>query len=133
MMICSGSFPACIRTAISILPIRNSEYDFSRVPEKTSKTMVKYYVDEKIGKGFCGYRYPAHGVECTLKYDAKKLPFLGVWVTAGGFRGDYNCALEPSNSYYDDIRIAKHNKTVYLLKRERPLLFELEIRLKNIT
>lgn len=114
------------------LPIRNPEYDFLKVPEKTSKTMVKYYVDEKIKTGLCGYRYPTHGVECTLRYDAKKLPFLGVWVTAGGFRGDYNCALEPSNSYYDDIRIAKHNKTVYRLKRERPLIFQLEIQLREM-
>lgn len=114
------------------IPIRNREYDFFRVPGKTSKTMVKYYVDEKIKKGYCGYRYPLYEMECSLEYDAKKLPFLGVWVTAGGYRGDYNCALEPSNSYYDDIRIAEHNKTIYQLERERPLRFELEIHLRNI-
>lgn len=111
--------------------MRNKEYDFYKVPDKTSKTMIKYYVDEKISKGFCGYRYPRYGIDCILKYDAKKLPFLGVWITAGGYRGDYNCALEPSNSYYDDVRIAGHNKTIYQLEKEEPLCFKLEIQLRN--
>lgn len=44
-----------------------------------------------------------------LHYDVKKLPYLGVWVTAGGFEGDYNCALEPSDGFYDSVRKAGEN------------------------
>ena len=37
----------------------DSRYDFTRVPPKSSRTMVKYYVDQKVKNGFCGYRYPS--------------------------------------------------------------------------
>lgn len=110
----------------------NGKYDFSKVPNKESKTMVKYYLDKKVKNGLCGYRYPSQGMECVLKYDADKLPYLGVWITAGGFRGDYNCALEPTNGYYDDIRIAKKNGSLQFLKKETPLIFNLELLLREI-
>ena len=48
--------------------------------------MVKYYVDQKVKTGFCGYRYPSQGLRCTFRYDPEKLPYLGLWITAGGFR-----------------------------------------------
>lgn len=57
----------------------------------------------------CGFYYPSHGICCMLHYDIRKLPYLGVWVTAGGFGGDHNCALEPSNGFYDGIGKAGEN------------------------
>lgn len=48
-------------------------------------------------------------------------------VSAGGFRGDYNCALEPANGYYDDIRIAHRNQSLYYLRKGKPLQFTLEL------
>ena len=32
----------------------------------------------------CSLWYPSQECACTLKYDANKLPYLGVWITAGG-------------------------------------------------
>lgn len=91
--------------------------------------MVKYYADQKVKTGFCGYCYPSQGLRCTFRYDAKKLPYLGLWITAGGFRGDYNCALEPASGYYDSIQKAAENGSLYLLKKEEPLHFSLELAL----
>lgn len=105
----------------------NERYDFERVPPKKTNAMVKFYVDGKLENGFCGYRYPALGVECRYHYDAEKFPYLGVWITAGGFRGDYNCAMEPANGYYDNVKIAEKNNTLYYLKKENPLKFSLQI------
>jgi len=107
-------------------------YHFSGVPHKESGTMVKYYADHKLEKGFCGYRYPTQEVECLLEYDAQILPYLGVWITAGGYRGDYNCALEPANGYYDDIRIAGKNDALYVLEKEKPLVFSMNITVKEL-
>lgn len=114
------------------ISIENEEYNFSKVPAKTSGTMVKYYVDKKVASGFCGYRYPSYGMECVLEYDAEKLPYLGIWITAGGYRGDYNCAMEPANGYYDDIRIAEKNQSLYWLKKGVPLEFQLKIIMDEI-
>ena len=85
--------------------------------------MVKYYVDQKVKTGFCGYRYPSQGLRCTFRYDPEKLPYLGLWITAGGFRGDYNCALEPANGYYDSIPKAAESGSLCFLKKEEPFHF----------
>lgn len=114
------------------ISIWNEEYDFSKVPGKGLKTMVKYYADKKVKSGFCGYRYPSYGMECALEYDAEKLPYLGTWITAGGYRGDYNCAMEPANGYYDDIRIAEKNNSLYLLEKENPLDFHIKITMREL-
>lgn len=41
-----------------------------------------------------------------LSFDETKLPYLGVWLNEGGFKGEYNCALEPSDGFYDSAEIA---------------------------
>ena len=52
--------------------------------------------------------------------------------TAGGFRGDCSCALEPSSGYYDDIRTARENGTAYMLKKNEPMIFDLELILAEL-
>lgn len=110
-----------------VYPRKNETYNFERVPAGNSNTMVKYYADGKTGDGWCGYRYPSRRIECRYHYDSEKLPYLGTWITAGGYRGDYNCALEPSNGYYDDVQTAEKNQSLYYLKKGEPLQFRLMI------
>ena len=102
-------------------------YDFSSPPAAMPPTMVKYYLAEPVKNGYCGFWYPRAGAGCLLRYDPAILPYLGVWITAGGFRGDYNCALEPSNGFYDDINTARQNGSLYILKPDLPLVFTLTL------
>lgn len=106
-------------------------YDFGRVPPKEPPSMVKYYLKEPVKEGRCGFWYPDPGVGCLLRYDPAALPYLGVWITAGSFRGDYNCALEPANGFYDDIETARRNDALYLLEPKRPLCFTLEVEITD--
>lgn len=110
----------------------NERYDFSRVPSKGSNTMIKYYVQGKVSNGVCAYYYPSQNMQCLLTYDAEKLPYLGVWITTGGFKGDFNCAIEPSNGFYDTIQTAKDNNALYFLKKREPLEFSLRLSLQEI-
>lgn len=113
------------------LELINSEYDFFRVPNREASTLVKYYLDGPCEDGCCGFFYPGKKLKVSLKYDCKKLPYLGVWITAGGYRGDYNCALEPSNGFYDEIGLAEKNDSLYLLKPGEPLVFTLRIKVEQ--
>lgn len=115
----------------SILEAVNDRYDFTRVPDARSRSAVKYYGEGRTGTGRCGLYYPSRGVRCTLDYDARKLPYLGVWITAGGFRGDYNCALEPSTGFYDDVRRAAENGSIRVLEPGGEFTFTLEISLRK--
>lgn len=84
--------------------INGKNYRFDRIPDGG---MVKYYVCGKIEEGVCGYDYPETNTSVRLLFDPNQLPYLGCWITAGGYRGDWNCALEPCNGYYDSIGKAR--------------------------
>lgn len=104
-----------------------SDYLFDRVPDPKSCSMEKYYVAEKVSEGLCGYDYPSQGVRVRIHFDPKKLPYLGFFVTAGGFQGDYNCALEPSSGYYDSIETAVKNGRCPVLGPQESLSFEIRV------
>ncbi|MEG2353160.1 MAG: DUF5107 domain-containing protein [Clostridium sp.] len=107
-----------------------NSYDLSRVLDESSNHTEKYYTEESVKEGSCGIYYAHKNLTYRLKYDENIFPYIGFWVTEGGFRGDYNCALEPCNGYYDSISIAKkNNKLKYLLPNES-LEFYMEIELK---
>lgn len=84
--------------------VQGRAYRFDRPPEGG---MVKYYVVGPVREGVCGYDYPETNTAVRLRYDAEKLPYLGCWVTAGGYRGEKNCALEPCTGYYDSVGKAR--------------------------
>ena len=109
----------------------DGNYDFRRPPKASPPSMVKYYLANPVPQGQCSFYYPSHKLGCRLFYDSKLLPYLGVWITAGEFRGDYNCALEPCNGFYDDIETSRKNNAVYFLKPETPLVFTLEMEIFN--
>lgn len=125
---CRNVLPgSCLGEEGKIYPVRNAVYDFTRVPGRETKSMVKYYGEERLDKGYCGLSYPSQNAVCILQYDAEKLPYLGVWITAGGFQGDYNCALEPTNGFYDSISKAAEFGRLPVLNAREEMEFELLI------
>ena len=99
--------------------------DLSKMP---SDGQLKYYFVSPVKDGCCGYRYEASGVEVTLHYDAKRLPYLGFWATGGAYRGDRNCALEPSDGYFDGISLATSKGRCPVLHAGETREFKLELR-----
>ncbi len=105
------------------------QYRLDRVLPAASGTTKKYYACGRVAEGRCGVYYPSQKVRYQVVFDKEKLPYVGFWVTEGGFRGDYNCALEPANGYYDAIDIAKRNQALYCLAPGETLSFELAMKL----
>lgn len=114
-----------------VYPRRNDVFDFHRMPDPGVCNQVKYYGEESTHIGHCGVYYPSRDIIYCLDYDAAKLPYLGVWVTAGGFQGDYNCALEPANGYYDSIGKANKNNKLPILKYGESLDFTIGLTLQE--
>lgn len=112
------------------LDLNGGEFYLNKVLPKELKNTEKYYVKGKVNKGQCGMYYPSKDISYNIYYDEKKLPYLGFWVTEGGFRGDYNCALEPTNGYYDDIIKSTNKNSVFILQQGKSLCFNIEIELK---
>ena len=116
----------------TVYSVQNDIYDFRKMPDPDICDMVKYYGLEVPMTGHCGVHYPSKNVVHLLDYDAEKLPFFGVWITAGGLQGDFNCALEPTNGYYDSIERAWKNQKLPVLKSGEELEFTLELTLREL-
>ncbi len=97
----------------------------------SQKNELKWWLNDSVEVGHCGYEYPSKRVKVWFDYDANKLPYLGYWETTGGFRGDMNCALEPSNGYYDSIITAQKNNARPLIKPNEIFEFKINIRLED--
>ncbi|GMQ56664.1 hypothetical protein AN1V17_10580 [Vallitalea sediminicola] len=105
-------------------------YSLDHVKSPDSNRYEKYYVVDKIKDGICGAYYPSKGIEFITKYDVAKLPYLGFWVTEGGYRGDYNCALEPSNGFYDSMKNVYEKNKFLKLEPNTSFDFRIELSLK---
>lgn len=77
-----------------------------------------------------GLDYTDEKIKYTINYDPQINPYLGVWITKGGFKGEYNCALEPSNGFYDDLSRAYYNNKLSSLNslEEREWTIFIEIK-----
>ena len=111
----------------SVLPYPYEQYSLNKVFPKSANKYEKYYVNHKIETGRCGIYYPSKDISFIMEYDVEKLPYLGFWVTEGGFRGDYNCALEPSSGYCDAVSIAQKNEKISIIKANEAIEFKLKL------
>lgn len=109
-------------------PVTDGGVDLSRPLSTGPGRSGKFYLDGAVSDGRCGYRYPGRNLACLVEYDASALPYLGFWVTNGGFRGDRNCALEPTNGFYDSISVARENGAVVELSAGSVLEFAIRMR-----
>lgn len=92
--------------------------------------MRKIYLREPVQEGKCGFAWPSKGLRVTLRFDAKALPYLGFWMTNGGWRGDRNFAFEPATSYYDTMNRASQSGTLVTLASGEEVSFWLKIDLE---
>lgn len=81
--------------------------DMSRIEAVTANNCEKFYFLEKLQEeDTCGVECLLTGEKMTYKCDNDMVPYLGIWKTQGGYRGDYNIALEPCTGVYDDLYVA---------------------------
>lgn len=114
-------------------PITNINIDLSDPKTLNKGEFEKFYFTEKVKKGKIGYNYTKNNTKLLIYYNEKKLPYLGFWNTQGGFRSDYNFALEMSNGYYDSIEIAKQNDACPTLKPNESFEFDIEFKIEHYT
>lgn len=86
--------------------LTGEKIDLSSVPGSELNSCRKYYVPEKLEAGYCALKYPREELLLELTFPESKVPYLGVWKSLGGFRGDYNIALEPCTGAFDDLYLA---------------------------
>lgn len=92
----------------------------------------KFYYLYRIKEGFCGYRYPSQRQTLMLRYDAEKVPYLGLWLNNGSFKGMYNIALEPCTAPFDSPGEAQKCHMQSVIKAHGSFEFSLRITAESI-
>lgn len=110
--------------------ISGNSMHLDKILDSSADNEEKYYVLGEVSNGKCGAYYPSKDVTYNVYFEKDKLPYVGFWVTEGGFRGDYNCAMEPTNGFYDSIDTASKENKILILKPGETLEFKIEIELK---
>lgn len=112
-------------------PITNTGINLA-IPELLNESNCeKFYFTKPTKKGLIGYNYKDKKVKLLISFDESKLPYLGFWNTQGGFRDDYNFALEMSNGYYDSIDTAMKNNACPYLEKDQEFSFDINFKIES--
>ncbi|HKW17981.1 MAG TPA: hypothetical protein VJO35_10770 [Terriglobales bacterium] len=76
----------------------------------TGGTAEKLFTS-RLSEGFCGMFLPRANESITMGFDARSVPYLGIWVCQGGWPAgraakDFTIALEPCNGRPDSLKEA---------------------------
>ena len=99
----------------------------SQAKFRPGESNYKYYVKEKIKEGKCAFFNPKLGKHILIKYDADKLPYLGIWVNDGGFKDMYNFAFEPATLPYDNTPNAAERGLEFSIAPHESYEFKIKI------
>jgi galactose mutarotase-like enzyme len=91
---------------VTISQKTGTELDLSKMEPPSANNCEKFYFIERVPEGMCGIIQENTGRTLMYYYPAEKIPYLGIWKTQGGYRGDYNLALEPCTGVYDNLYVA---------------------------
>ncbi|AEX86426.1 hypothetical protein Marpi_2051 [Marinitoga piezophila KA3] len=104
-----------------------NNYKLNKFLPPSSQNTEKFYIINKINKA-----------EITLNNNKLKytiefpdIPYFGIWKNEGGFKNEYNCALEPSNGFYDSFEIAYKNKKILKILPNQVLKWDIVINLSE--
>ena len=95
-------------------------------------SMAKTYTAKPVHEGWCGCVWPRRALRMTMEWDAAKLPYLGFWITNGGWRGDRNFAFEPCVSFYDTLARSSASGTLRIMKPGESTEFGIRILIEEI-
>ncbi|MCA0985263.1 DUF5107 domain-containing protein [Halobacillus yeomjeoni] len=83
------------------------QVDLSKLEPNEDGSVEKFYFTTSMTEGWCSVVQSDIQRTLTYEFPKDKVPYLGIWKTEGGYRGEYNFALEPCTGVYDDVYLAE--------------------------
>lgn len=102
-------------------------YDLQKVAPRVTGKTEKIYVEGPLQVGQAAVTLNQGQLLYKLLFPVHKVPYLGIWLNEGGFKNQYNCALEPSTGYYDCLEVSKQQGSLQPLGVGEHLAWYLEI------
>jgi len=95
-------------------------WQLDQVGPPTLHDFRKFYISPKKTIYWASLFYPEAGNWIRMNWDAKKLPYFGLWIDEGYYTAQSLIAFEPTTSYFDALdRAICNQKTPFLEKGER--------------
>ncbi|OHD53534.1 MAG: hypothetical protein A2Y33_03945 [Spirochaetes bacterium GWF1_51_8] len=88
-------------------PVPGRKIAVDQLLPSSAKSTEKFYINGKVPRGEASLILNKRALRYTLRFPVIKIPYLGVWINQGGFKNEYNIALEPSNGFYDSLENTK--------------------------
>lgn len=87
-------------------------FDYSKLGEYPDGKSFKFYFKNELKNEDENIKiyYKKQNVFVNMNFDTEINKYLGIWINKGGFKGEYNFAIEPSSGYYDSLERAYKNK-----------------------
>lgn len=111
--------------------LKGASYRLDKINPVSANKTEKFYVNGELKKGEAGIILNKGRLLLTLNFPEDKIPYLGVWVDEGGFKGEYNCALEPTNGFYDSVELASKYNKLANIKPDESKVWYLNITIKE--
>lgn len=109
-----------------------STFRLDDIKPRTANDTEKFYVNGKVKTGQAALTLNNNRLLYQLIFPENKVPYLGVWINQGGFKGEYNCALEPASGFYDSPEIAYKLSSIEPLAPGTVLQWYLNIKLEEL-
>lgn len=110
-------------------PLTEQQVRLDAVGPPNRQAARKFFVPPQTAVSWAGLvRRPA-GDWLRLDWDARALPYLGIWVDEGCISSESVVALEPMTGYYDSLVTAWQKKRVALIKPGEMQSWDLFVRL----
>lgn len=107
-------------------------FDFKKLYEYPDKSQNKFYFKNEVENGSCGLVYKNQGLKLQYDFDTNINKYVGVWITKGGFKNEYNVAIEPASGYYDSLERAFKNNKVSSIEPGEELYWSLKLSIEDI-
>ena len=94
------------RISYPIVKNKNGVFDLSITDKHENKYADKYWLEEEYKSGKAKIFSPNTNERIIFNFNPKEIPFLAIWTNYGGYKNEYNIALEPAIGYLDDLYVA---------------------------
>ncbi len=102
-----------------------------RMPAREASCYQKYWFAERVPEGWCMLHDPGSGLTIGMAWPKDRVPFLGMWLNASGWNGQYNIAPEPASAAMDRIDLSRLWGMGSVLKARSVQEWELSINLTS--
>lgn len=101
--------------------------DIKKLSSYRPDRSYKYFFWGKRKNGNIGIDYKEEKIMYNLEYDVDKIPYLGILVN----RIRNKISIEPTNSFFDSIEVAKDNNSIHEIKGNDVDTWDIKLKIKS--